>query len=240
MSRTKMSKAVKGKGIVHPVEYVESGVLKASGYNPRKIEMAELEKLATNIARFGFVESVTARKETQEIIGGHQRVAALGLLMSGKFQPKDEEGEPLPYTPVEKIPVVYVEGLTDAQAKLLNLSLNRIHGDWDFDKLQSVLHDVHEVTLAEVQQDYEKTMAIMEMSGFNSIEIADYLELGKGENSGLAPKHLKGSPKLTLDFSSKESRDAFKSFLGGLAGEGNEKPSGDLLAEKLGVGAHKG
>ena len=66
---------------------------------------------------------MVVRRSDQLVIGGNQRLEtakALGMAA---------------------VPVVYVE-LSDAEAKALNLALNRIRGEWDFPKLGELLEDL--------------------------------------------------------------------------------------------------
>ena len=69
---------------------------------------------------------VIARREDRTVIGGHQRLLAarrLGL---------------------KKVPVVFVD-LSREQARLLNLALNRISGEWDQELLARLLADLQQV-----------------------------------------------------------------------------------------------
>jgi DNA modification methylase len=84
---------------------------------------AELTKLMRSIEQFGFVEPLVVRRADHAIIGGHQRWEAakrLGL---------------------KTVPVVYVDVSPD-QAKLLNLALNRITGEWDLPQLGHLLEEL--------------------------------------------------------------------------------------------------
>lgn len=99
------------------IEYVPIGKLKPFAGNPRKIEPGEMKKLRRSIKEYGFVDPCIVRRESNEIIGGHQRVEAAKL-----------EG-------LVTAPVVYLDGLDDAKAALLNVALNRISGEWDWPKL---------------------------------------------------------------------------------------------------------
>ena len=77
--------------------------------NPRRISDEELESLTRSIREFGLIDPIIARREDKVVIGGHQRLLAarkLGL---------------------KKVPVVLVD-LSEEQAHLLNLALNRISG----------------------------------------------------------------------------------------------------------------
>jgi len=80
--------------------------------NPRKISDAELEALTRSIKQYGFVQNVLARREDHTVIGGHQRLVAARRLG------------------YKTVPVIYVD-LSTEEARLLNLSLNKISGAWD-------------------------------------------------------------------------------------------------------------
>ncbi len=113
--------------------------------NPRHMSQAEMEKLTRSIKEFGFVEPVVVRKQDNTIIGGHQRL---------------EAAKALGYT---RVPVVYVE-VTEAEAKALNVALNRIHGGWDLPKLGELLDELRDLP------DLDETL-----SGFDAIEMDDLL-----------------------------------------------------------------
>src|SRR5580765_5178811 len=80
--------------------------------NPRRIGDAELDSLTKSMRAHGFVLPVLARLEDHVVIGGHQRLVAarrLGL---------------------KTVPTIFLDVDTE-QAKLLNLALNKISGEWD-------------------------------------------------------------------------------------------------------------
>ena len=86
--------------------------LKPDPANPRRITDEELESLTRSIREFGLIDPIIARRQDKVVIGGHQRLLAarkLGL---------------------KQVPVVLVD-LSEEQARLLNLALNRISGTWD-------------------------------------------------------------------------------------------------------------
>jgi DNA modification methylase len=83
----------------------------------------ELEKLKRSISEFGFVEPVVARKADNTILGGHRRVEAAKALH------------------LKTVPVVYVD-VSEAEAKVLNLALNKIQGEWDLPKLGHLLEEL--------------------------------------------------------------------------------------------------
>ena len=94
-----------------------------ASYNPRKISEFEMMSLRLSLREFGAVQPVVVNSRSRLIVGGHQRVRAAEL-----------EG-------MVSLPVVYVD-LDDVQERSLNLALNRIHGEWDFDLLGPMLEQL--------------------------------------------------------------------------------------------------
>jgi DNA modification methylase len=105
------------------VEEVSIDELRPDAANPRKISDAELESLTRSLREWGFVQPVLARREDSTVVGGHQRLVAarrLGL---------------------KTVPVIFLD-ITKEQARLLNVALNRINGDWDNELLARMLADL--------------------------------------------------------------------------------------------------
>src|SRR5690242_16743901 len=102
------------------VEQVPIDDLRPDPANPRKIGDAELEALTRSIKQYGFVQNVLARREDRTVIGGHQRLVA---------------ARRLGYTTV---PVIYLD-LSIEEARVLNLSLNKVSGTWDDELLARLL-----------------------------------------------------------------------------------------------------
>ena len=95
------------------IEHVAIDDLHPDPANPRRIADAELEALTRSIRQFGLIDPIIARHDDKIVIGGHQRLLAarkLGL---------------------ETVPVVFVD-LPPEKARLLNVALNKISGDWDW------------------------------------------------------------------------------------------------------------
>ncbi|MCP6719728.1 MAG: site-specific DNA-methyltransferase [Patescibacteria group bacterium] len=134
------------------IEQIKIKDIRFSEYNPRKITDTELTKLCESIRMFGFVNPVVVNTHTCEkcadrnlvLIGGHQRVKAA-----------ESEG-------MDEVPTVKVD-LHLEQEKILNLSLNRIGGAWDADKLADLILDI-------------RGSSILPMSGFNEDEISRILD----------------------------------------------------------------
>jgi ParB family chromosome partitioning protein len=122
---------------------IEIKKLKAAEYNPRKISEKELNQLKKSLKRFGFVEPVVVNKDWT-LIGGHQRVRAW-----------EELGN-------EKVPYIQVS-IDKTKEKALNLALNKISGEWDTDKLFSVISDL-------------KISEELDFTGFDEKEISKILD----------------------------------------------------------------
>src|SRR3990172_13420404 len=93
---------------------------------PRRISDAQLEALTRSLKEYGFVQPVLARREDSTVIGGHQRLVAARRLG------------------YKTVPVVWLD-LTLEQARLLNLALNKISGQWDQELLARLLADLKPV-----------------------------------------------------------------------------------------------
>ena len=113
-----------GKTQMLTIEQVPIDALKPDPFNPRRIADSELEALTRSIRAFGFVDPVIARRADRAVVGGHQRLLA---------------ARRLGYATV--LPVVFVD-LSQEQAKLLNLALNKISGSWDEELLARLLKDL--------------------------------------------------------------------------------------------------
>ncbi len=108
------------------------GKLKADVDNPRRINDDELERLVTSIVKFGFVQPVVARDGDLLVAGGHQRVAALKVAL-------EREGKTKKQIAAYDVPAVLLDRKTpDATMKALNLALNKIGGEWDYEKLSEI------------------------------------------------------------------------------------------------------
>jgi DNA modification methylase len=115
---------VKEKSI--SVEAVSIDELHLDPANPRRISDAELESLTRSLREFGFVQPLIVRRANNTLIAGHQRLVAarkLGL---------------------KTVPTIFLD-LTQEQARLLNIALNRINGDWDDELLARMLADLKPV-----------------------------------------------------------------------------------------------
>ena len=117
-------------------------------YNPRidiKKDSTFYQKLYASIVNFGYVEPIVWNKKTGFVVGGNQRLAVL--------QDIDE---------IQEIDVVELN-LTLEKEKALNLALNKINGEWDYD------------LLAEVLSDLQKEDDLIDFTGFDEKEINEII-----------------------------------------------------------------
>ena len=113
--------------------------------NPRRIEEAELAALTRSIATFGVVDPVLARRADRRVIAGHQRLVA--ARRAG----------------LTTVPVILLD-LPVEDARLLNVALNQIGGEWDADLLARLLIDLR----ATADRD-------LTLSGFAEADLQDLL-----------------------------------------------------------------
>ena len=93
--------------------------LKASEYNPRKMNEKQAEDLTKSIKEFGLVDPIIVNNHKDRenvVVGGHQRLKIASIMG------------------LKTIPVVYVS-LPLEKERELNLRLNRNLGEWDYDML---------------------------------------------------------------------------------------------------------
>jgi ParB-like chromosome segregation protein Spo0J len=93
------------------VEQVLIDRLRPDPANPRHIPPAQLEALTRSLQEFGFIQAVLARREDNFVVGGHQRLLAARRLG------------------YRTVPVTLLD-ITLEQARVLNLALNKISGEW--------------------------------------------------------------------------------------------------------------
>jgi len=99
--------------------------LKPAKYNPRldlQPDDKEYQDIKRSIVEFTLVEPLVINKD-MTVIGGHQRLKVL----------KD-----LQY---KEVPCIVVD-LDKQKEKMLNISLNKISGDWDRIKLKDILEEL--------------------------------------------------------------------------------------------------
>ena len=122
------------------------GDLRPDPANPRRISDEELESLTRSIREFGLIDPIIARREDKVVIGGHQR-----LLAARKIG-------------LKQVPVVLVD-LSEEQAHLLNLALNKISGSWDQELLARLLGELKDLPDVDIT-----------LTGFSENELQKHLK----------------------------------------------------------------
>lgn len=139
-------------------EKIQITDIEPAEYNPRKISKKEYKKLSKSINEFGLVDPIIINlKNGNKIIGGHQRYDVL----------KQEYDEGRLFGDLELIRLgdigwVFTETSLNIKSeeheKALNLALNKISGQWDFEKLDSLLDELNSL-------DFD-----VELTGFDSFD----------------------------------------------------------------------
>src|SRR5262245_51278781 len=128
------------------VEQVKIDSLRPDPANPRRIGDRELEALTRSLHEWGFVQPVIALRRGGTIVAGHQRVLAARKLG------------------MKTIPAIFVD-LPLEQARLLNLALNKISGNWDEELLARMVTELTEIEAVDLA-----------LSGFDDDELEALLK----------------------------------------------------------------
>lgn len=100
--------------------------IRPAPYNPRitlKPGDTEYDALDKSLQRFGLAEPLVINKTTGLLVSGHQRLNVLRAQGA-------EEAE------------VVLIALDPQEEKLLNVAINKIDGDWDYQKLEALFGDI--------------------------------------------------------------------------------------------------
>jgi hypothetical protein len=137
--------------------------LRGAPYNPRVMPDEEMRNLMASLRQYGFLQPLVARRSDGELAGGHQRLAAF-LHLARDLGVSAADMQEL------EVPVIWVD-FDDAKMRTLNLALNRIRGDWDYERLAVVLGEI--ATLSPTE---------MTVTGFSDSEVEDIRALAPGED----------------------------------------------------------
>lgn len=159
-------------------------------YNPR-VELqpgdAQYEALKNSPGRFGLVEPLVVNRKTGNLISGHQR---LNILKAQGI----EETE------------VIVADLDEETEKAANIAMNKIEGEWDYDKLDEIFEGMDREELkftgfepGEVASMYEEALE----------EEAETPKQGGGGNGGGEGDAEEPPFRIYMSFPSKEKAQAW-------------------------------
>ena len=124
------------------IEKIKITDIKPAEYNPRQISSDELTKLTNSINEFGLVDPIIINLRNNKIIGGHQRYEVLinQYMLDNNFYAE------LNMIRLGDIGWIFTD--TDLKVededheKALNLALNKISGEWDTEKLGTILEEL--------------------------------------------------------------------------------------------------
>lgn len=94
-------------------------------YNPRialKPGDTEYEALKNSLEKFGTVAPLVVNKATGNLVSGHQRLTVLKQMGATETE------------------VVFID-VDEGKEKLLNVALNKIDGEWDYEKLEELFSE---------------------------------------------------------------------------------------------------
>ena len=111
-------------------------------YNPRKISNEDYNKLSNSINEYGLVDPIIIHLSNNHIIGGHQRFEVLmDEYMNGNNDYHEliliRRGDIGWIFPDEELKIKDIN-----HEKSLNITLNKVQGEWDFEKLEDLFNDL--------------------------------------------------------------------------------------------------
>jgi len=194
------------------IEIIKIKDVKGSDYNPRSISKNELDKLKSSLKEFGCVRPLIINKRTGLLVSGHQTLQAANAI--GMTE--------LPYIEVD---------IDSKKEKILNIGLNKISGEWDYDKLNGLLEEV-------------KDMDVFECSGFDVSDV-DLMEKLSDDGSLVSdspPEEVKvPMHSLIFDFENETDMVAVKKYFSNCRNgwKDKSKPNSKLLKEIVDKDAKK-
>ena len=124
------------------IEKIKITDLIPSDYNPRIMSEKESAKLRNSLENFGLVDPIVINLKNNHIIGGHQRFEVL----IDQHLEDNKIFDELNLIRLGDIGWVFTDTdlkvESDDHEKALNLSLNKIGGEWDTEKLFVILEEL--------------------------------------------------------------------------------------------------
>jgi hypothetical protein len=140
---------------------IDINLIKPSEYNPRSMSEFDYVSLKKNLQEFGLVQPLIINNDFT-LIGGHQRLKAL---------------KELGY---KKVNIIQVN-LSKEQEKVLNLSLNKISGDWDQDKLNLLIKEIDDDAIIGFTKQEINEIKLSDSFDFTDID-KEFNKLSKEED----------------------------------------------------------
>lgn len=179
-------------------EMIELGKIKPYEKNSRTHSTEQIKQIMESIKEFGFTNPLLIDKDFN-LIAGHGRLEAVKQLNMVDFKSN----------PVQKVPCIMIDGLSEMQKKALVIADNKIalNAGWDFDILGQELLEL------------ENCNFDLNLTGFNAHELLEIFDNSKHETEinpyakhhagshGNLIKKFKYAPFSILDTQTKEWQD---------------------------------
>ena len=147
--------------------------LKPYAKNSRTHNSEQIKQIMDSIREFGFTNPLLVNGD-MEIIAGHGRLEAVKQLNRTSEKP------------IEFLPCMVIEGLSEAQHKALVIADNRIalNAGWDYDTLQSELEDLDSMGFDMDLLGFDKNELDNILAGLGGLEIDSDLEELEAHSGG--------------------------------------------------------
>ena len=176
------------------IEKIKITDIVPADYNPRLISESETNKLKNSLSTFGLVDPIVINLKNKHIIGGHQR---FDVLIDQHLEDNKIFDE-LNLIKLGDIGWVFTD--TDLRIesedheKALNLSLNKISGEWDTEKLFVILEEL------------EVNNFNIDLTGFDGFDeeieikgLLDKMEFSEPENKAASENSKSESEEVEFD-----------------------------------------
>ncbi len=157
------------------IQKIKISELKGMEGNPRTMTNVEFDNLKNSIKEFGCVAPIIINQDNT-VISGHQRLKA---------------SVELRFKEIEYIRV----DLDEEQAKILNLALNKIHGEFDPDKLSKFVENINNIELSGFSEQELKDISL----DYDYEDLSEQLEELKTEEEETSIWTAKFKNKKDLD-----------------------------------------
>ena len=190
------------------IEKVKISELNSPDWNPRYITEEDFNKLKNSIETFGYVDPIIVNKYNMNIVGGNQRYQALVKLG------------------YEDVDVIFIDEPNLDREKALNIALNKISGDWDTVKLNSLVEELK-------MKNFD-----LDLTGFDEIELEEIaLENESIDIDGIEDDFDEDEflfeddydLNYTIKFNSKKDEQSFYAFLDKVNNEYDGNVSTNIL-----------
>lgn len=125
------------------IETVNINSLISPDFNPRLMSEEEMNKLEMSLKNYGYIDPIIVNRYNNHIVGGNQRYEAL---------------KSLGYTDID---VIFIDEPDLNREKALNLALNKISGEWDTPKLETIIGELN-------SEGFD-----LDLTGFDKIELKE-------------------------------------------------------------------